>query len=104
MAENNSDKNNKYVALFDISGKSANISWTIRQGKPVSEQLLSMFGGAEKSVKSGIVCLVSDYDKKISDAKKADESAIKKGEASRSEMIKTRQEKAKAEQLKKAKS
>lgn len=82
-----SDKVEKiYIALADISCSIG----IIKAGVKVPEKIVDQLGGYETAKKAGSVCLKSDYDKIVSEQKKKDSDAIKKGERAREELIKNR--------------
>lgn len=82
----------EYVALQTISGKSGRYGWTVRKGKPVAGKALISIGGGEAALKSGLVCLKSDYDKIELARKDKNDKAIKKGEEARALNITKRKE------------
>jgi len=92
----------QYVALVPMSGKIGTSSWTVKEGRPVSNQVISFIGGADKGVDKNLICLKSEYENILAKKKKADDDAIKKGEDARNELIKKRKERAKKEALQKA--
>jgi hypothetical protein len=92
----------QYVALVPMSGKIGTSSWTVKEGRPVSNQIISFIGGADRGLEKCLICLKSEYENIIAKKKKADYDAMKKGEDARNELIKKRKARAKKEALENA--